>query len=308
MAQLQQFHLTDPRLFLVGHAPIAAKRYFVGVGSPAHDHDYVEIGIVVKGKVVDFDSDGERLLRRGDGYVIRPGGWHGNRPCKDTFSYNCCIAADLLDNHLAWMRQDPHFERLFVSGPAAPQNHCIQRFRLAELDLRACEKHLDEIQQVLAMPRKHKWLDELGRVCVFLAALSRCARPLGSAQRSDRTVAPDRRVGQVVQMLSADLAKSLSLAHVARSVGMDRYRLVRCFRDHSGLAPMAYRTRRRLEKAASMLLQSNALIGDVAASVGWNDQNYFARRFKRHFGVSPSVFRLRFYQSGGTPRGKFPGA
>jgi AraC family L-rhamnose operon transcriptional activator RhaR len=117
-------------------------------------------------------------------------------------------------------------------------------------------------------------------------------------------IAHDARIGKVVQMLNAELAKSLSLAHVARSVGMDRYRLLRHFRDHSGLSPMAYRTRRRLEKAASMLLQSNVLIGDVAASVGWNDQNYFARRFKRHFGVSPSRFRSRFYQSGGTPRGK----
>lgn len=302
MPKLQQYHLTDPTLFLVGHAPIAAKRYFVGVGSPAHDHDYVEIGIVVKGKVVDFDSDGERILRRGDGYVIRPGGWHGNRPCKDVFIYNCCISTDLLDNHLAWMRQDPRFERLFFSGPAAPQHHGIQRFRLRESDLCACEKKLDELHEVLTTPRKNGWLDELGRVCVFLAALSRSARPLDDKQRAGRTITCDPRVGQAVQMLDADLAKSVSLAHVARAVGMDPFRLVRHFRDHSGLSPMAYRTRRRLEKAASMLLQSNALIGDVAASVGWNDQNYFARRFKRHFGVSPSGFRLRFYQSGGTQK------
>jgi AraC family transcriptional regulator, L-rhamnose operon transcriptional activator RhaR len=32
----------------------------------------------------------------------------------------------------------------------------------------------------------------------------------------------------------------------------------------------------------------------LAHSAGWPDQNYFARRFKLHFGLSASVYRARF--------------
>jgi AraC family L-rhamnose operon transcriptional activator RhaR len=43
-----------------------------------------------------------------------------------------------------------------------------------------------------------------------------------------------------------------------------------------------------------MLLHSDEPITGIGRAVGWSDQNYFARRFKAHYGLSASTYRTRF--------------
>jgi AraC family L-rhamnose operon transcriptional activator RhaR len=54
---------------------------------------------------------------------------------------------------------------------------------------------------------------------------------------------------------------------------------------------MAYLARVRAETAAALLLQTERSITDIAAAGGWPDANYFARRFRQHFGLAPSAYR-----------------
>ena len=57
---------------------------------------------------------------------------------------------------------------------------------------------------------------------------------------------------------------------------------------------MAYLAQVRAEHAAVMLLHSDEPITGIGRSVGWPDQNYFARRFKAHYGLSATTYRKRF--------------
>ena len=60
---------------------------------------------------------------------------------------------------------------------------------------------------------------------------------------------------------------------------------------------MAYLARRRVETAAGLLLHTDQPVTQIGRSVGWPDQNYFARRFKAHFGLSATIYRSRFADS-----------
>jgi AraC-like DNA-binding protein len=47
----------------------------------------------------------------------------------------------------------------------------------------------------------------------------------------------------------------------------------------------------RLKYAASLLLQDFGNIAEVAYESGFNDQGYFAKSFRKHFGVAPSEYK-----------------
>jgi len=47
----------------------------------------------------------------------------------------------------------------------------------------------------------------------------------------------------------------------------------------------------RLQRAVELLNQTDKTIGEICYEVGFNDQAYFSRVFKKQFGKSPSAFR-----------------
>jgi transcriptional regulator GlxA family with amidase domain len=54
---------------------------------------------------------------------------------------------------------------------------------------------------------------------------------------------------------------------------------------------MEYLKKVRLQKAAAMLLTTQANVTEVAFACGFNDSNYFSTLYHKEFGVSPSRFK-----------------
>ena len=78
------------------------------------------------------------------------------------------------------------------------------------------------------------------------------------------------------------------------------------FKAASGLSPLAYFNRLRVEYAKTLLRQGSGLrpIKEIAASAGFSDPYYFSRVFKQYTGLSPAAYlRQGFDRSliGGKP-------
>ena len=78
---------------------------------------------------------------------------------------------------------------------------------------------------------------------------------------------------------------------VAEALKIDRSYLYRLFMDEMGVSVMDYITRRRVSRAEAMLVASDAPVKDIALSVGYADQMYFSRVFKKQNGRTPTEFR-----------------
>ena len=84
--------------------------------------------------------------------------------------------------------------------------------------------------------------------------------------------------------------EDLSLADIARWVGLPRHHLIRAFRRETGLTPHAFLVDVRVRRARERLRRGEAP-GAVAAATGFCDQAHLTRAFKARLGVTPGAFR-----------------
>ncbi len=64
--------------------------------------------------------------------------------------------------------------------------------------------------------------------------------------------------------------------------------LQRAFGRHFGMSPKQYLIKRRMERALTLLAEGDASVKEVAFAVGYRDEKYFSRAFKKRYGYAPS--------------------
>ena len=77
---------------------------------------------------------------------------------------------------------------------------------------------------------------------------------------------------------------------IAKAVGVSRSHLYRVFMSNVGQSPIDYLTNYRISEACSLLKSTNLSIAEIAVSVGFFDQFYFSRVFKKVKGIPPSKY------------------
>lgn len=98
-------------------------------------------------------------------------------------------------------------------------------------------------------------------------------------------------VHRVQNWLAEHAMESVSLAELARVANMSVRSFSRAFKEATGLTPVQYQQRLRLEVAATLLQNSDLSIEAIAARCGFEDARHFRRLWQRYFGVSPAATR-----------------
>ena len=81
-----------------------------------------------------------------------------------------------------------------------------------------------------------------------------------------------------------------SIDNFASDFGMSRTSLYNTMKQRTGMAPMEYLRKCRLERAASLLAEGSLNVSEVAAKVGMRDPLYFSRAFKARYGMAPTAY------------------
>jgi AraC family L-rhamnose operon transcriptional activator RhaR len=278
-------HFIDGSVAYAGH-------YLHEDTHPAHTHSFVEIAVVISGTGEHHSLGGRQELKVGDAVLLRPGVWHGYENCRSLDLYNCCFSTELLQRELAWTRQDPRLGHLLWTGPYSGQRRGILYTHLTDDALSACLEHLDGLQKLRTAPAGDYRGDMVGRLTLFLSALARVVAETDDVSGS--AAGTHTAVLDAMRMMEDRPAHQWTLTELAADLHLAPGYLVRLFKAATGLPPMAFLSRHRVELAAARLLHTDQPINRIGESVGWPDQNYFARRFKSHYGLSASLYRTRF--------------
>jgi AraC family L-rhamnose operon transcriptional activator RhaR len=269
-------------------ADLWAQRCFVDKVCPPHDHDFIEIALVLGGRGRHASPQGEQELAVGDVIVLRPGTWHSYFDCCRLDVFNCSFGVEMLHRELAHVVSHPALHYLFWAGPLAMNRRGLVALHIESAAQHCCQHYLEALQS-----KQGSSIEQLGNLLLFLGQLARAVEDQVPAQ-STLGVHLHPLVREGVRLLENDVAHTWTLGELAARLHIDRCHLSRLFTSGTGLAPMAYLARCRAERAAMLLLRTDEPVGEVGRTVGWPDPNYFARRFKAHFNLSASQYREQF--------------
>ncbi|WP_409345566.1 AraC family transcriptional regulator [Paenibacillus sp. MBLB4367] len=123
----------------------------------------------------------------------------------------------------------------------------------------------------------------------------------GSADRSQPNSEPvsdsKRQVDHAIRWLTLQYSQPISIEQMAASLGYHRTHLSKLFKQQTGMSPMSYLLRLRMERA-KLLLAGDLTIEQIASSVGFSDALYFSKQFKKWYGSSPTQYRINLYEQG----------
>ncbi len=142
------------------------------------------------------------------------------------------------------------------------------------------------------------------------ASLNRATRILRSELERRETASKSNNgvgglAGWQVQRLRTHIDAHLSeTIHVKDLSGVARRstaHLCRAFKRTFGMTPHAYITARRLERAKSLMLESDEPLSVIAVSCGFTDQAHLSKLFRLHTGEAPGGWRRRRMLDEGEP-------
>ena len=100
------------------------------------------------------------------------------------------------------------------------------------------------------------------------------------------------RINKALQFVDQNLDTDLSLEIISEVACYSPYHFHRIFKAITNESLNAYISRRRIEKAASVLMhQKEVSITALSMQYGFNSNSSFTRTFKKFYGVNPSEFR-----------------
>ena len=109
-------------------------------------------------------------------------------------------------------------------------------------------------------------------------------------ERRCRT-AKSQYLNRVITYMKDHLQENLTLTRSAREAGLSESYLNAVFKECVKCAPMDYYINMKMDKACSLLCNTDMHIYQVAQYLGYDNQYYFSRAFKKVLGVPPKKYK-----------------
>ncbi|MDB5156748.1 MAG: transcriptional regulator, AraC family [Mucilaginibacter sp.] len=103
---------------------------------------------------------------------------------------------------------------------------------------------------------------------------------------------PQDMISKTVHFMRANLDKKLSIDEISALNGLSASHFSGLFRKSTGMPPIDYFIHLKMQKACGLLNFDQAKIKVVATELGYEDQYYFSRLFKKCMGISPQQYKL----------------
>lgn len=104
----------------------------------------------------------------------------------------------------------------------------------------------------------------------------------------------DELVKQAQEQIKRNFSKAATIEEILAGVPASRRNLLRRFKQVTGVTPIEYLQKTRIEAAKQLLEESRASITEIMYDSGYNDLKTFRTLFKKNVGMTPKSYREKF--------------
>ena len=139
-------------------------------------------------------------------------------------------------------------------------------------------KYLSEIYQYKTVEDLTFWLSKI------MARFTDCVFNLADIRHKDT-------IYKAVDYIKRNYANPITLEEVANHVYLNPSYFSKIFKSEMNCTFVAYVNKVRINASKSLLLNNSIPLSDILALVGFDDQSYFTKVFKKEVGITPGKFR-----------------
>ena len=256
----------------------------------AHSHDFLVLAYVERGGGSIRLGAREWPVAAGDAYVISPGevvGVGEAEGFEGAEGWAAFFPPEVLGPHtpgafLSWRSHPLLFP--FARGAREPG---AQRLRVPPGERGRWSERFGALDAELRLRRDGYREAALSHLTLLLVELSRLATDVVE----DLKVRDEPLLAGVFGFIDERYREPISLRDVARAVGLTPGHLTTVVGRKTGRTVLEWITERRMAEARRLLVETELTVGEVGRRVGYADERYFARVFRRGHGATPLGWR-----------------
>lgn len=254
---------------------------------PSHWHRGMEIHIILKGSAKFLVNGTTYMVREGSGLYIAPQSIHSMKKVDDgTISYNIVVDPQIFIFFLRNMQCTKYIMPLIKGLPDAL---LIERSSKKGIGVLSA---LDAIRAIGREEEAYELLIMEKLICLWRNLYLIVPHHQDNGQSRSKMLR-EKRMRVMVEFIRKHFYEQLSIQQIAEAANISKSECYRCFSLLSEMAPSEYLNKIRLLHAAQLLSDTNQNIIAICYQVGFNDTSYFAKMFKREYGLSPRSYRKK---------------
>ena len=100
-----------------------------------------------------------------------------------------------------------------------------------------------------------------------------------------------KEIQTVKNFMKVNYHKNITLDDLVELVHINKFYLIRIFKQEVGMSPIDYLIHVRIDEAQKMLRNTNIAIADIAHLVGFQSPSHFSKTFRELSNLTPSQYR-----------------
>lgn len=256
-----------------------------------HYHDFIELVFITNGQGVQVLEGNEYRVSAGDVFVLQGFQRHFFKDARTVEIVNIMFDGEGHGSVIPpSVMQMEGYKALFILEPQLRSNSKYHNM------LKLTREEMSPLEVVIntmfaEQQQKNDGYEVIlaNRFVELVVLLSRHV-----AGKSDTKTSALIRIGKAIEYLENNFWDDIYTESLSEKACMSKRNFMRIFQDAVGMSPNAYLRQIRLQKARTMLRDTDQQVSEISQACGFNDSSFFIRCFKGAYGVTPNLFRVRF--------------